>query len=583
MVIKQLSPETINLISAGEVIEGPSDILKELIENSIDADATEIIIEIKNSGIDYLQVKDNGTGITKEDLLICTKRHTTSKLKTIDDLYSINSFGFRGEALASISSVSRVSIISSTNELGKGYVFEENNLNEISASKGTTITIKDLFYNLPVRKKFLKSKSTEFTYIYDIFLSFVLAHPNIRFVFNSEKKKVVFQNTTRENRMQQIFGAEVNKKTISLNITNELFELSGLVSNPRDQFYFPTNFLFINNRLVYATQVQKAISSAYRDYLMVQQKPFFVLFLKFNPNTIDVNVHPKKRIVKIQNELLFLSILKTTLESKIYFPSSTESITHSLFEYDFKKSNNPILNDSSKEYIKKFDSNSSEASLNKSLIQKTTPSNSPSIFNSDFATPILSIDKYTITKVLGQIHNTYIFCQTEYGYLIIDQHAAAERINLEKNRQLYSNSFVCQKLLLKKKIINLSESHKKALDEQKSNLKSVGFDYEKINGDYYLITIPKLFNDYFDENIFLNLITDLVEGDDSVTKLKDNLIKLFTCKNSIKANEPLSYFDQIKLIKELNNCKDKLICAHGRPTIMSFTITDLEKMFKRVV
>jgi len=584
MNIKKLSKETINLISAGEVIEGPSDILKELLENSVDAGATEIEINIKNSGVDFLQVKDNGHGMSKDDLEISIERHTTSKLSKIDDLYSINSFGFRGEALASISAVSKFSISSSTTDSGKGYILENNKLKEINLKKGTTITVSDLFYNLPVRKKFLKSKATEFANIYDLFLAFVLLYPKTRFVFNSEKKKIVFQNTTKENRFLQIFGSDIKRKTINLNISNELFELSGIISNPKDQFYFPTNFLFINNRLVYSTQVQKTITSVFKDYLMVQQKPFFILFLKFNPKTIDVNVHPKKRIVKIQNEMLFLSLLRSELENKLYAKEESSNQSKTLLdyaiEYTEKKSvleeSRPIINYTSSKVTSPFASDTK-------FIQKSIPEISiapPLNLNSDTD---LILDGKKITRIIGQIHNTYILCETTSGFLLIDQHAAAERINLEKNRNLYAAGFSKQKLLVRKIVPNLSAAHKSVLNKNKDKIEALGFDYEKKGDNYYLITIPKLFDKYFDDSIFLNLVDDLVSGENTVTKLRDNLIKLFTCKNSIKANEFLSFSEQVKLIKELDACSDKKICAHGRPTIQVFTIKDLEKMFKRIV
>ncbi len=587
MIIKKLSAETINLISAGEVIEGPSDILKELLENSIDAGASEIEVTIKNSGIDFLQVRDNGTGISRDDLQICTERHTTSKLNKIDDLYSINSFGFRGEALASISAVSHLTIVSSVFSTGKGYILENNILNEINSNKGTIISIKDLFYNLPVRKKFLKSKQTEYSQIYDLFLAFVLRFPEIRFIFNSEKKNVVFQKTNQENRFLQIFGSEIKNKTINLELSNELFELSGIISNPKDQFYFPTNFLFINNRLVYSTIVQKTIRSVYRDYLMVQQKPFFVLFLKFNSNTIDINVHPKKRIVKIQNELLFLSILKATLENRLYPVVENKIKSDNLFKYTLKEQvTSSFISDSNfeqkivSESLNSTKSNYSD--LNSTLQTKIITTKFP-IFENQSPALDLMLNNNKITKILGQIKNTYILCETTSGFLLIDQHAAAERINLEKNRSIHSNGFVKQRLLIKKLIPILSENQKFILDTQKEVIQSLGFDYVLDGDKYYLITIPKLFNQFFDDYMFINLLDDFVSGDDSVNKLKDNLIKLFTCKNSIKANVPLSFSDQLNLIKDLDKCEDKTICAHGRPTIIQFTLNDLEKMFKRIV
>jgi len=580
MTIKKLTEETINLISAGEVIESPADILKELIENSIDADATSISVSIRNSGIDLLEVKDDGTGISKSDLSICTERHTTSKLATIDDLYSLNTFGFRGEALASIDAVSKLVIISSTNNIGKGYSLENKITKEVTSQKGTTMIVKDLFYTLPVRKKFLKSKATEFTQIYDLFLAYVLQHPEIRFSFSSEKKNIIFPISTKEQRYIQVFGKDIKNKTISLNLNTDLFKLSGLISAPTNQFYFPTNFLFINKRYVFSTQIQKTITSCYRDYLMVQQKPFFVLFIEFDPKTIDVNVHPKKRIVKLQNEIIFLSLLREVIEKELYKEKDNLVNSKPLSAFSFsvpqatKVNGNVPIN---------------EPTYSTPISPKSTLSDfkniQPNLYSSVPTPPITSLllNNHKVTKVIGQIHNTYIVCETTNGVLFIDQHAAAERINLEKNRLTHGSSFDKQRLISGIRLDKLSGGQEETILTKQQELATLGFVVDKQDDDYFLTTIPKFLNNYLDINYFLNTLTDLENKENTVVKLKDNLIKLFTCKNSIKANEPLTYSEQVKLILDLDNCKDKTICAHGRPTMIYFSTKEIEKMFKRAV
>ena len=313
MSINKLDSKTINLISAGEVIEGPSDILKELIENAIDSGADSIYIKVKSSGVDSIEVKDNGSGITKEDLKICLERHTTSKLTKIEDLYSIESFGFRGEALASIDAVSKVTIITSTNNNGEGYILKNKEISEQTTTKGTNIKVEDLFYNLPVRKKFLKSKAFEFSKLYNNFLAFAIQNPQIKFHFNSERKNVVFTKTSKINRLIQIFGKGIDR-ALSIDLENKFFSVKGIVADPRFNFPFPS-FLFINNRYVYDSKIYRVIKESYKDYLMIQQNPFFILFLYINPKTIDVNIHPKKKFIRLQNEILFLSEFKKELTS----------------------------------------------------------------------------------------------------------------------------------------------------------------------------------------------------------------------------------------------------------------------------
>lgn len=578
MKIKKLSKETINLISAGEVIEGPSDILKELIENSIDANSTEITVEIKASGIDYLSVKDNGDGIEKEDLSICLEKYTTSKLKDINDLYDINSFGFRGEALSTISAVSKYKIISSVTEDGRGYILENNSLSETSSKKGTTIILEDLFYNVPVRKKFLKSKSFEYSKLYDVFLANTLLSPEITFKFISEKKNVIFPKTDFKNRLVQIYGTEIAKKTIPIDINNAFFKLKGVLTNPENPIYLPTNFLFINKRYVYSPQIYKAIIDSYKDYLMIQQKPFFILFITINPKTVDVNVHPKKRIVKLQNELLFLSELKKELSSVLneklgkQIPKTNFDSLKDFLEIKPKQENYLQNNPSFKKDI--FESNyqykpQKNLFLNDNSFEKVTQSD-------------LKLFEFDIIQIYGQLQKTFILCETNNGLLLIDQHAADERINLEKNRKKF-NFIEKQKLITDIKLENIKESYIDVLKNNKDLIDQLGFEFYFKDRLVYLKTIPIFLNKLFDKNIFINFLKDIEDGTNEIYKLKDNLLKLRSCKESIKANDFLSLDQQINLIKNLNNCSDKGICAHGRPTIINISIKDLEKLFKRIV
>ncbi len=579
MKIKKLSKETINLISAGEVIDGPSDVLKELIENSVDAKATEILIEVKNSGIDLINIKDNGVGILKEDLKVCLEKYTTSKLETIDDLYSLDSFGFRGEALSTIDAVSKLKIISSTNKDGSGFVLEYNNISEISASQGTNIIIEDLFYNVPVRKKFLKSTSSEFSKIYEVFLANVLLNPDITFKFISEKKNVVFSKTTLENRYIQIYGSNITSKTVPINVNNDFFTLTGILTNPTNSIYLSTNFLFINKRFVFSPQIYKTITSAYKDYLMIQQKPFFILFITLNSNTIDVNVHPKKRVVKLQNEMLFLIELKKEL-SKILdgFLGKSLPVTNYNSLSDFVSFNKSITYNST-ESTNNFKSNGATEFINKS--QKNLFADAE--FKNNFSgINKINLFEFELSKILGQINNTFIVCETKDGMLLVDQHAADERINLEKNRKQYD--FVEKQSLISEILLDgLSERYIEILNNKPNIFEKIGFSYIFKNNNFYLKSIPLFLNRYFDKNVFVNILKDIDEGTDDVLKLKDNLLKLKSCKESIKGNQLLSFTEQVNLIRKLNECSDKGICAHGRPTIIFVSIKDLEKGFKRIV
>ncbi|MFH0906070.1 MAG: DNA mismatch repair endonuclease MutL [archaeon] len=588
-IIKKLDEKTISLISAGEVIEDPSDILKELIENAIDAKATSIDIKILSSGEELIEVKDNGNGISKEDLEIATEKYTTSKINSIDDLYKINSFGFRGEALSSINAVSKLSIISSNNNNAEGYKLENGKISKIPSSRGTTISVKDLFYNIPVRKKFLKSKVKEFSKLYNTFIIFAIQNPAIRFSFTSEKKNILFTSTQKtEERYLQIFDKSIISKTIPIDISTNLFSLSGIVSKKNNQFSYPDSFLYINNRSVFSKDISKLISSLYKDYLMTFQKPFFILFLELNPNTLDINVHPKKRIVKLEAEFLVFSQIKKELE--FVLNNAVEEIRSNSFSNSFLQ-NQSKLNYSPQNYMQDNSSNKSYLKDNKVdyNISKPFQNNfSKNIFLEDSSllqakeSQNLFFDNNKIVRILGQIDNTYILCEIEDGFLIIDQHAAAERINLEKNRE---NKYFEKQKLLEKISLDFLDSYKLELVSNNLNLlSSLGFEVEIISSNnYYLHSIPVFLENYFDKEYLLTILNDLENNISDFEKIKDSLIKLKSCKSSIKANEFLSTSQIIDLIKDLDKCKDKYICAHGRPSVIHISVKELEKMFKRVV
>ncbi len=579
MVIKKLSEETINQISAGEVIEGPSDILKELIENSVDANATEITVKVKSSGMEYIEIQDNGIGISKKDLEICLDKYTTSKINSIDDLYNLNSFGFRGEALSSINSISKLKIITSTNNDGKGYVLSNKKISETSSIKGTTIQISDLFYNVPVRKKFLKSKSFEFSKLYDVFLAHTLINPQITFKFISEKKNITFTKTNFDNRFVQIYGFEIKNKTLKIDVANDFFSVTGFITNPANPIYLPTNFLFINKRYIFSPQIYKAITSSYKDYLMIQQKPFFILFITLKPSTLDVNVHPKKRVVKLLNETLFLVEFKKEL-SKILDKNLGKELPNSSYN-SLKDFILPNTSNNSK-YNSSFKSNKINFSLkeNKPLFSEYKTQQT---FNQFSKIDEINLFSHEITRFLGQIHRTFIVCETKKGMLLIDQHAADERINLEKNRVKYSSIIEHQNLITPVILDILTESNKKTLLKNKLIIEKLGFSFILKNNYFYLTTVPLFLNKVFDKNIFLNLINDLENNNNEIEKLKDNLLKLKSCKESIKANQELSISEQIELVKKLSLCSDKGVCAHGRPTIIFISLKDVEKLFKRIV
>jgi len=570
-MIKTLDSKTIALISAGEVIESPADVLKELIENSIDAGAKSVSITIKNSGLDLIEVKDDGLGISRQDLPLAIERHATSKLEKIDDLYSLDTFGFRGEALASINAISKLTISSSDNDLGFGYLLEDNKVSKSQLSKGTIVSVNNLFYNVPVRKKFLKSNASEFSKLYTTFLEFVLLNPDLRFQFLSEKKNEVYAKTTREGRYVQVFGKDILFKTTKLNITNQFFSLNGIICKPTNYFYFPSNFLYINRRPVYSQQISKAVADCYKDYLMIQQKPFFVLFFELDKKAIDINVHPKKRTVKIQNEFVLLANLKEELKAVLFKDDKKEHLQEPITSYiDTQKEIKPLVKQ--------------EISY-PTMEVKTTQSFQDSLYST--TQPVtygLKLGRHKIKAVLGQILNTYIVCESEDGLLLIDQHAAEERINLEKNREEYLDYVKTQKLITPQTLANLNPEAIDFILKNKKVFQQLGFTIEKSGNTLLLTTIPEFLERYFNIDFFYEVLKTIEQSPkDNIAKLKDKILKLKSCKESVKANEQLSFSKISSIIKKLDECKDKDVCAHGRPTTIVLNKKELEKMFKRVV
>lgn len=570
-MIKTLDSKTIALISAGEVIESPADVLKELIENSIDAGAKSVSVTIKNSGLDLIEVKDDGLGIPRQELPLAIERHATSKLEKLDDLYNLDTFGFRGEALASINAISKLVIFSSDNDLGFGYVLEDNKVSKSQLSKGTIVSVNNLFYNVPVRKKFLKSNASEFSRLYTTFLEFVLLNPDIRFQFVSEKKNEVYAKTTREGRYVQVFGKDILFKTIELNITNQFFSLKGIVCKPTNYFYFPSNFLYINRRPVYSQQISKAVADCYKDYLMIQQKPFFVLFFEIDKKAIDINVHPKKRTVKLQNEFVLLVNLKEELKAVLFKDDKKELLQQPITSYiDTQKEIKPLVKQEIS-YPAREDKTTSP--FQDSLYSVTQP-----------VAYGLKLGRHKIKAVLGQILNTYIVCESEDGLLLIDQHAAEERINLEKNREEYLGYVKTQKLITPQVLANRNPETADFILKNKNTFQQLGFTIEKSGDALVLTTIPEFLERYFNIDFFYEVLKAIEQSPkDSITKLKDKILKLKSCKESVKANEQLSFSKIFSIIKKLDECKDKDVCAHGRPTTIVLNKKDLEKMFKRVV
>lgn len=562
-VINQMNEKLANMIAAGEVVERPASIIKELVENSIDAKATTIDIFVKDLGLKEIKVLDNGVGIHKDDLKKAFLRHATSKVFKQEDLMRINTLGFRGEALAAIVSVSKVTLKSRKNDSDGYYVkFVDSKVIEegkVSLNEGTEITVNDLFYNTPARLKYLKSEFSERKALIDIFDRLAMSNPNIRFSLTIDEKlvKETYGNGDYYSLIRQIYGANILKdiKTFdedfaNINVSGYLISPNTTRSNRQDIT------IFINGRYIKNYQLTQAVIDGYKDYLMTNRYPIAIISILIDPFLLDVNVHPQKLEVKISNE----SLMKYQLE---------KIIRATLTNQGFKIAENITVID--KEIIK------DELYIKESL---------DFIYN-DEVKPILNEDTEAMVEripdmeYVGTFASTYLLFQNESGLYLIDQHAAEERVNYEHLYNNLNDDNTYKVSLLLPRELNLTNSDFEFINNNIKLFDNLLFEF---NSNNELISHPSYLMDFNLDDIILTIIS-LIENDSlvNIKSILDELIKDISCKASVKANHKLSLIEIESLFKRLKNAKNPYTCPHGRPTIIHLTNYQIERMFKRVV
>ncbi len=589
-LIKKLDQDLINKIAAGEVVERPSSVVKELIENSIDAKADQINLEIKNGGIDYISIQDNGIGMSKEDAQLAVERHATSKISTIDDLFNIQTLGFRGEALASISSVSQFSLETKTKNDSEGTNLQIANgklqIKPCGCPEGTKINIKELFYNVPARKKFLKSATTEYNHVLDIFTNFALINPQISFklihnnklVFNLPKTKAWLE------RIKQILGTDIVQSLVPIQSKGTI-EISGFIGKPQiARNNRKSQFVFINNRAVNDFIIAKAIKQGYGLLIPKELYPTFILNIKLPPELVDVNVHPRKAEVKFKNpQEIFVAVLQTIQKSLVgnnltpQIKTSAEKIKKFTLQPSIgQKTYQPSV--SYQPNLKKIKSKASKVSqalefskaiLKEEFIAKKEP------------------QRIGDWRLLGQIHNSYLLVEAADAILIIDQHAAAERIIYEKFKKEYDTQKMKSQQLLLPLTLELSAREVEILNQSLDFLRNLAFDIEIFGQNTFIINaVPQNLNKLDLKKTILGLINDLEEHDfsqaKSIDEQKDLVIKYAACRAAVKFNDKLEVEEQIKLLEDVMQIIDKInTCPHGRPFLMELTLDQLAKNFKR--
>ncbi len=612
--IKILDESVSNMIAAGEVVENPASMIKELLENSLDAGSQMVSLEIKNGGRD-VKIIDDGHGMNKEDLLLSVERHATSKISKKDDLYNLYTYGFRGEALSSIAAVSKISMSSKTKEENIGnYITvlggKITNLKEIQRNIGTTIEIKDLFFNTPARLKFLRKAATEYGNIKDIIIQEALANPNIAITLILDGKvSIKTSGNGIENAIVEIFGKNVLKNVKS-------FDLGFLGNGTLYRSTKDSIFTFVNNRMVKSKIIENAIIDGYYTKLMKGKYPFAILFLNVDPKEVDVNVHPSKKIVKFSDEEeiynFVLKKIESTFERDDNFvsPTLTEKIEKdekrfldfSDFEnftpikgenQRFENMNTPIedkIEDEKEEIIeKKMSIESEELSYeideNYDQEEEKIEENSINIVKNkkeikkDIVLQKSSDIIDTKFRIIGQVFDTFILVERDGIFEIYDQHIVHERILYEKLKKMYYSDKTSMQQLLVPIRVSIDPRELEIISENIEDFKKSGFEIDRFSDNEILIrSVPILdFNDST-ENIFRNVLNNIKEK--RYTDIRENILISMSCKGAIKANQKLSFEEMETMVRKLHEIGE-YTCPHGRPIIVKITLDDLEKLFKR--
>lgn len=640
-IIKLLDNNTIDKIAAGEVVERPCSVVKELVENSMDSGALAITVEIKNGGSTFIRVTDNGSGIDKEDMRIAFLRHATSKIENIDDLMLVKSMGFRGEALASISAVSMVEVISKTEDSLMGLRYEidggnEKSFDEVGAPNGTTIIVRNLFYNTPARRKFLKSDTAEANAIADTLEHLALARPDISFTFinNNKTKFQTSGNRDIKEIIYRLYGRDTANEVVPIDYQVDDIIMTGYLGKPainRANRNFET--YFINHRFVQNDTVSRAIEEGYKAYLMQHKFPFCVLHFTMDTQDIDVNVHPSKKEVRFGDKQRIFDIISKGVEDVLH---SNEMIASVSINEEDKESNitraseekpvnskplepfeqiiseqldKPVINDvpvveahsnidvssSNKDiFTVSFDEDDepeiieakvqSPANEVKKIIPdvRITEETQYSLFNKE---KVLSKESSKDFELIGQVFKTYWLIQFKDNIYFVDQHAAHEKVNYERIMAKVNNNAVDSQQLMPPLVVTLSNKEKTILEDNMEYFERLGFEIEEFGGnEYALRAIPYELYLNNPKEMFLDIMQELMEtGLSGTPKVILSRIATFACKASVKGGMEISRDEMEALISEMLTLDNPYHCPHGRPTIFSMSKYELEKKFKRVV
>ena len=603
----RILPEILsNQIAAGEVVERPASVVKELVENSIDAGASSITVEVRGGGKSLIRVSDDGVGQSRDDALLSIERYATSKIFSKEDLFTISTMGFRGEALPSIASVSRFTMITRTRKDSVGTKIEiaggkVMNVSDAGAPVGTMVEVKNLFFNTPARKKFLKTDNTEISHISDIISGAALGNPSIRFrLFSNNRLQKSFPGSDGAfQRAAGVLGKNVSENLVNITYKDDYINIDGYAAHPRETRSSSAKvFLFVNGRLVQDRGVISAIFQGYKGRIMKGRFPMAVLYIQIGYDQVDVNVHPAKREIKFFNHQAVYQAVSRAVANGL---STAQKDAASYTALDLPKPDIP--GPKSNRSVSDFETETGPvhfAVAEQSVIewasdrrpqQRTAvpeaithmadnPPGPEEVILPEKSSPIAS------SRIIGQVMGTYIIAESEKGMVLIDQHAAHERIVYEALKKRHLAAGIVRQDLVVPETIELTHKESDLLARILDDLKNMGLEIEPFGGTTYIIkSIPDLIS----EKQVQSLVVDIIEtsGLDknafAQDKWLDECLILMACHNALRANQTMHHREMVQLLADLENCDNPMHCPHGRPIMITLTIKELEKLFKRVV
>lgn len=651
MSIQVLDQETINKIAAGEVIERPSSVVKELVENAIDAGATAVTIEIKDGGISFIRITDNGIGISKDDIPMAFLRHSTSKIKSIEDLMNASSLGFRGEALSSIAAVSQVELITKTADdfTGSRYVIEGGNeisLEEVGAPDGTTFIVRNLFYNTPVRRKFLKTAATEAGYVNALIEHLSLSHPDIsfRFINNNQNKLHTSGNMNLKDIIYGVYGRDITSNLMEISGKTQDVEITGFIGKPvicrGNRGY--ENY-YINGRYIKSSIITKAIEEAYKGYIMPHNYPFTAIHFKINPSIMDVNVHPTKMELRFsKNEFVYRFVLETVKEclanrelaarvklpdpvKQQQFTKSPENIKQTEKSYvqentDSKPYQAPRIEPPRESFYNSTESSVKQKTVNENQTTgfiknitdytKMPPTRLPEPFEikrfdemikedkkiyeaekkqeaeqlSMFDTPLMSGKAKADYRIIGQLFETYWLIEYEDKFYMMDQHAAHEKILYERFMNHLKVKDMDTQMIMPPVIIELNMQQEDAYKRNKQAFSRLGFEIEEFGGNAYKVNgLPAGLPNINLKQMLIDMIDGLTDDNSTDLDIITERVATMSCKAAVKGNNKLSFEEAKELIEELMQAENPYNCPHGRPTLIVMSKYEVERKFKRIL